>query len=109
MTKKTHWRVQIVDPRDWHRDCTRPLEEWLADNDTDREVSGSLADKWMIVMQVCALVVSEIDTPGLSSGPRVGYDPARDQMYFFFKAYNNRKTIIVSPDGINLDPPDSGF
>lgn len=59
-------------------------------------------------MEVCALVLPEIDAPGLRCGPRVGYDPVQDQMYFFFKADNNGKTIIVSQIGLKFDPEGSG-
>ena len=100
---KAAWKVQECTPRDQFNTCTLTIEQWLANTEVDGFGLKTKTAKWQALMEACSLALRGIESQdGLRQEPRVGYDPARDQPFFIFKAENDGTTYLVSPYGIEL-------
>ena len=102
-TSKAPWKVQECTPRDQFETCTLTIEQWLSNTDEDGFGLKDKTAKWQALMEACSLALAGVQSQdGLRQEPRVGYDPARDQPFFIFKASNNGTTYLVSPHGIDI-------
>ena len=98
MSTNKPWVLQRCLPRDNFETATVSIGDWLG-----RHIYNmtSFNAKWMPFLQACALAYPGVKAQGgLRGEPRVGFDPAKDQPYFIFKASTTGATFLVSPAGV---------
>lgn len=94
-------KLQVVSARDQFDCCTLTVEQWLASSEGyGGEWWKTRTDKWMSLLQACALVAKTIEQLGLRQEPRIGYDLVNDQPVFIFKGAHAGTTCVVSFQGV---------